>query len=100
VQALFLRTAVPVRPLTRPVAVVRPGPPLWRVHEPVDRPLRAIVRTVAGDPTTPLLLAGLVALFLLVQHRIDRNDPKLSRGHREDPPDLRFGPARRLQTAL
>jgi hypothetical protein len=97
----FQRTARPVRPLTRPVAVVRRSGPLWQVHEQLDRPgLIPAVRTVTGDPTTALLLAGLVGVFLLVQHRIDRNDPKLSRGHREDPPDLRFGPARRVETAL
>lgn len=91
----FRRTSRPVRPLVRPSVVPR-STVLWRVHEPADRPLLHALRTGAQHSRTPLLIAALVGLFLLVQHRIDRDDPKLSRGHRSDPPDLRFRPAMAL----
>ena len=93
--APFQRTARPFRPLVRPTAVPE-ATVLWQVREPAERPLLRALRTTAEDPTTPLLVAALVGLFLLVQHRIDRDDPKLSRGHRNDPPDLRFGPVMAL----
>ena len=95
----FLRTARPLRPLVRP-SVVPETAVRWQPHEPVEPPLLRALRTTAKDPTTPLLFAALLGLFLLVQNRIDRDDPKLSLVHRTDPTDLRFGPARRLTTAL
>jgi hypothetical protein len=87
----FRRTTQPVRPLVRPSVVPR-STVLWRVHDPADRRLLRALQSTADHPTPPLLVAALVGLFLLVQHRIDRDDPKLSRGHRNDPADLRFGP--------
>ena len=50
VRGPFQRTARPVRPLTRPVAVVRRGPPLWRVHECVFA-----VLALESEPVDPRL---------------------------------------------
>jgi len=78
-----------------PVAAVQ-GPPLavtWPPHDRTEWPdVATSVRSVATHPTAPLLVGALIGLFLLVQNRIDRNDPKLVRGFREDIPDLKFGP--------
>jgi len=41
--------------------------------------LTTVVRRAADEPTAPLLVALIVGVFLLVQHRIDRRDPKLAR---------------------
>lgn len=44
-------------------------------------------------PQFPLLLLVVVALFLLIQNRIDRKDPKLASAPVESEPMLGFGPA-------
>jgi hypothetical protein len=44
-------------------------------------------------PQFPLLLLVVVALFLLIQNRIDRKDPKLASAPVESEPLLGFGPA-------
>jgi hypothetical protein len=44
-------------------------------------------------PQFPLLLLVVVALFLLIQNRIDRKDPKLASAPVDSEPTLGFGPA-------
>jgi hypothetical protein len=56
--------------------------------------VRNALRTSVSRPEAPLTIAVVVLLFLLVQHRIDRRDPKLARVR--ELPDLAFGrPVRR-----
>ncbi|MDX6199180.1 MAG: hypothetical protein QOJ79_2331 [Actinomycetota bacterium] len=52
----------------------------------------AVQRTVQ-QPAAPVAMACAVLLFLLVQHRIDRRDPKLARGRAAEQLDLSFGAA-------
>jgi hypothetical protein len=62
----------------------------------LDRPVPEIARTIALEtaraPEIPLAILVVVALFLLVQHRIDGRDPKLAPTTRGDDPELTFGP--------
>jgi hypothetical protein len=62
----------------------------------LDRPVPEIARTLALEtaraPELPLAILVVVALFLLVQHRIDRKDPKLLHNTSRDDPELSFGP--------
>ena len=44
-------------------------------------------------PQFPLLLLVVVALFLMIQNRIDRKDPKLATAPVDAEPLLGFGPA-------
>jgi hypothetical protein len=44
-------------------------------------------------PQFPLLLLVVVGLFLLIQNRIDRKDPKLASAPVDSEPTLGFGPA-------
>jgi hypothetical protein len=58
------------------------------------------VHQVVTHPTAPLLVGVLIGLFLLVQSRIDRDDPKLAAASdvaAPDRPDLRFGPPLRVR---
>jgi hypothetical protein len=55
--------------------------------------VNTLVTTSVRHPTAPIALAAIVVLFLLVQHRIDRRDPKLRRATSADLPDLEFGKA-------
>jgi hypothetical protein len=55
--------------------------------------VQTIVQRSVGHPEAPFALLGIVALFLLVQHRIDRRDPKLARPTRQEPDTLEFGSA-------
>ena len=43
-------------------------------------------------PQFPLLLLVVAAVFLLVQNRVDRRDPKLASAPVDAEPDLAFGP--------
>jgi hypothetical protein len=62
----------------------------------LDRPVPEIARTLALEtartPEFPLAILGVVAIFLLLQHRIDRRDPKLAHPTSRDDPALIFGP--------
>jgi hypothetical protein len=53
-----------------------------------------VVRRSVERPELPLSLLAVVAMFLLVQHRIDRRDPKLAQAPRHEPADLVFRPVR------
>jgi len=53
--------------------------------------LNSLVQKTASHPQVPVGIALVVLLFLLVQHRIDRRDPKLALAPRESPEDLGFG---------
>jgi hypothetical protein len=55
--------------------------------------VQAVVSRSVRQPVAPLAMALVVVLFLLLQHRIDRRDPKLARDLRHDPTDLEFGSA-------
>jgi hypothetical protein len=58
--------------------------------------VHTLVQTSVRHPVAPLALGVLVLLFLLVQHRIDRRDPKLRRIASTELPDLEFGNAVRF----
>jgi hypothetical protein len=58
--------------------------------------VHSIVTRSVSNPELPLGLALVVTLFLLVQHRIDRKDPKLAHAPREEAADLEFGGAVRF----
>jgi hypothetical protein len=110
VAALSYDGAEPVLalPFTVPAAAAPAGaerPPAtqvtWPPHDRVEWPaVTRSVRTAVAHPTAPLLVAALIGLFLLVQHLIDRNDPKLAGGLRNEPADLRFGAPVRGRTSL
>jgi hypothetical protein len=55
--------------------------------------VQKIVTRSVDNPQAPLALAAIVLLFLLVQHRIDRRDPKLRVAPRTQPDLLEFGSA-------
>jgi hypothetical protein len=55
--------------------------------------VQTIVQRSVSHPEAPVALAVVVALFLLVQHRIDRRDPKLASPPRREPETLEFGSA-------
>ena len=55
--------------------------------------VQQIVQRSVEHPEAPVAIAVVVALFLLVQHRIDRRDPKLAGPGRGEPETLRFGSA-------
>ncbi|HWH30939.1 MAG TPA: hypothetical protein VNU26_18615, partial [Mycobacteriales bacterium] len=47
-------------------------------------------------PTLPIALLLVVGLFLLVQNRIDRRDPKLAGADVDEEPELEFRPVHRV----
>jgi hypothetical protein len=51
------------------------------------------VKETIRRPTFPLLLVAIMIVFLLLQDRIDRRDPKLAGAPVGVEPDLTFGPA-------
>ena len=53
--------------------------------------VQAIVTRSVQRPAAPIGIGLVVLLFLLVQHRIDRRDPKLARNPPSELPDLEFG---------
>ena len=61
-----------------------------------DVPLTGAIKGVIGStitkPQLPLALFVILVLFLLVQNRIDRRDPKLAAAPIEAEPELEFGP--------
>jgi hypothetical protein len=83
------------------IVVQRPRLPTWPPHDPAEWPtVSRSVRAAAEHPTAPLLVVGLIGLFLLVQHHIDRGDPKLAAGYRSNAGDLRFGAPVRRETSV
>jgi hypothetical protein len=58
--------------------------------------VHTIVQRSVSHPEMPLSLAVIVGLFLAIQHRIDRRDPKLAGAPRVEPADLEFGRAIRF----
>ena len=62
--------------------------------------IATVTAIVAESAAFPLLLLLLVVLFLAVQDRIDRNDPKLADAPVGADPDLEFGPPPSLQGGL
>lgn len=76
--------------LPQPASIgVRPGADVLPV-------VQQVVQSSVSHPAAPLSLAVVVALFLLIQHRIDRRDPKLTAAPRTEPADLEFGMAVRF----
>ena len=57
--------------------------------------LSRAVGDVVSRPALPLALLFVVVVFLLVQNRIDRRDPKLAAAPVEGDPELGFGPTYR-----
>jgi hypothetical protein len=61
-------------------------------HEPLADTVRHVAAEVAKRSTIPITLLVIVVLFLLVQDRLDRNDPKLALAPVYPDPELSFGP--------
>jgi hypothetical protein len=55
--------------------------------------VKNIVTHSVQHPETPIALGLILVLFLLVQHRFDRRDPKLRVAPRGETDELRFGSA-------
>jgi hypothetical protein len=49
-----------------------------------------LAKSAAKKSAIPVVLLGVVIAFLLVQHRVDRNDPKLALAPVFAEPDLAF----------
>jgi hypothetical protein len=84
-----------VKPLPR----IRPNPlPAADTADPgsdAENPALPVLRiagAVAERSTLPMSLLLVVMLFLLVQDRVDRNDPKLALAPVYPDPELSFGP--------
>jgi hypothetical protein len=85
---------IPRRTTAAAAGTEKPLTVTWPPHDRREWPVvAASVRSVVDHPTAPLLVGALIGLFLLVQSRLDRYDPKLTRDPGIYPPDLRFGPA-------
>jgi hypothetical protein len=54
--------------------------------------IKNVIGSTITKPQLPLALFVIVVLFLLVQNRIDRRDPKLAAAPVEAEPELEFGP--------
>ncbi len=66
------------------------------VRDEVVPAVQTLVRASTKNPAFPLSVALVVAVFLLVQHRIDARDPKLADAPLEGPADLAFAPPVRI----
>jgi hypothetical protein len=55
--------------------------------------VHSIVTSSVSHPQAPLAIGFVVLLFLSIQHRIDRRDPKLAPTPRGQRDELRFGEA-------
>ena len=82
----------PVGPIALPA--VHPQPRPLPVDLGTALPTVAVqtVGAVARTPEWPLGIAVVVLLFLLMQNRIDRRDPKLAQARLEDEAPLEFAP--------
>jgi hypothetical protein len=58
----------------------------------VPRAIKNVLGQTITKPQLPLALFVIVLLFLLVQNRIDRRDPKLAVAPTSAEPELTFGP--------
>lgn len=86
---------VPVRPVAIGPIVLRAVPSQRRpvgLGEALPTVAVQTVGAVARTPEWPLGIAVVVLLFLLVQNRIDRRDPKLATTRLEDEAPLEFAP--------
>jgi hypothetical protein len=61
----------------------------------VPRAIKKVLGQTITKPQLPLALFVIVLLFLLVQNRIDRRDPKLAVAPTTAEPELSFGPVLR-----
>lgn len=91
--------ALPLRPsgaepIVLPASAARPQPRSLPVDLGTALPTVAAktAEAVARTPEWPLGIAGVVLIFLLVQNRIDRRDPKLIQARLEDEAPLEFTP--------
>ena len=89
--------AVPLRPsgaepIALPDVVAQPRPLPVDLGTALPTVAAQTVGAVARTPEWPLGIVGVVLVFLLVQNRIDRRDPKLSHAHVEDEAPLDFEP--------
>ena len=67
------------------------SPDLGRYGSVVLPVAGTLLTSTARHPQLPLTLIAVVLLFVLVQHRIDRRDPKLALAVPSEPRDLPFG---------
>jgi hypothetical protein len=58
----------------------------------VPKAVKNVLKQTITKPQLPLVLFVIVLLFLLVQNRIDRRDPKLAAAPANADPELTFGP--------
>ncbi len=84
-------TNAPARPSTR--AIHAADAKSAEQHDSTSLNLKRLAIVTAKGSAFPLGLLVLVLLFLLVQDRIDRKDPKLALAPVHAEPDLGFSPA-------
>lgn len=61
----------------------------------LDDAVQVVIGGALREPTLPLAVLAVLVVFVLVQHRIDRRDPKLATAAVDPEPDLGFGPVLR-----
>jgi hypothetical protein len=77
---------------TAPVTTRAAARPSGLLHDEVPEIARRLALETAKAPGLPLAILLGVGLFLLVQHRIDRKDPKLAHLAVTQEVELPFGP--------
>ena len=89
------RAAKPIAGITRPRAAMGPGPEHADIGVLPGTDLlpavQNVVTSAVQEPAAPVAMAVALLLFLLMQHRIDRRDPKLASSRNKEPVDLPFG---------
>ncbi|MCW2623146.1 MAG: hypothetical protein JWL64_2748, partial [Frankiales bacterium] len=80
---------------TGPATAERPSPSVPLLPGQIADTLVPAIVDVVGKPALPLALLFVVVVFLLVQNRLDRRDPKLAAAPVQSEPELTFEPAYR-----
>jgi hypothetical protein len=84
-----------VKKAAKTLAEIATGLPGPTVGTDVPKAIKNVLGQTITKPQLPLALFVIVLLFLLVQNRIDRRDPKLAAAPRTAEPELTFGPVLR-----
>jgi hypothetical protein len=87
------RATEAVKDVAKNVArVLQKRPPGIQPDIRVPDAIKNVIGKTITKPQLPLALFVIVVLFLLVQNRIDRRDPKLAAAPVAAEPELEFGP--------